>query len=143
MSLIFLSTYAAAQFVAGSKALHVLFGWEEFVGALIGAAIVASYSWAGGIRASIWTDALQAVVMMVAMIVLLVIALDFVGGISAAWTTLDAVSPTHMDLDSPGSAIRCTGAVAVRPGLDRCGVLRCGAAAHHGAFHDTGPPGKH
>ncbi|MDE0301958.1 MAG: sodium/proline symporter, partial [Gammaproteobacteria bacterium] len=101
VSLIFLSTYAAAQFVAGSKALHVLFGWEEFVGALIGAAIVASYSWAGGIRASIWTDALQAIVMMVAMIVLLVLALDFVGGISAAWTALDAVSPTHLDLVPP------------------------------------------
>ena len=101
VSLIFLSTYAAAQFVAGSKALHVLFGWEEFVGALIGAAIVASYSWAGGIRASIWTDALQAIVMMVAMIALLVIALDFVGGISAAWAALDAVSPTHLDLVPP------------------------------------------
>ena len=77
-------------------------GWEEFVGALIGAAIVASYSWAGGIRASIWTDALQAIVMMVAMIVLLVIALDFVGGMSAAWAALDAgLSPTHMDLIPP------------------------------------------
>ena len=97
LSLIFLSTYAAAQFVAGSKALHVLFGWEEFVGAILGASIVASYCWSGGIRASIWTDALQSIVMMVAMIVLLAIALDFVGGRSAAWTALEAISPTHMD----------------------------------------------
>lgn len=101
VSLIFLSTYAAAQLVAGSKALHVLFGWEEFVGILLGASIVACYCWAGGIRASIWTDALQSIVMMVAMILLLVIALDFVGGISAAWTALDAVSPTHMDWVPP------------------------------------------
>ena len=98
VSLIFLSTYAAAQLVAGGKALHVLFGWEEFVGILIGAGIVASYCWAGGIRASIWTDALQSIVMMVAMLMLLVVALDSVGGISAAWAALDAVSPTHMNL---------------------------------------------
>lgn len=109
VSLIFLSTYAAAQLVAGGKALHVLFGWDEFIGVLIGAAIVASYSWAGGIRASIWTDALQSVVMMVAMFVLLVVALDFVGGISAAWTALDAISPTHMDLVPPNPGIGVLG----------------------------------
>lgn len=101
VSLIFLSTYAAAQLVAGSKALHVLFGWEEFVGALLGASIVASYCWAGGIRASIWTDALQSIVMLVAMFVLLVVALDSLGGIPAAWAALDAVSPTHLDLIPP------------------------------------------
>lgn len=109
VSLIFLSTYAAAQLVAGGKALHVLFGWDEFIGVLIGAAIVASYSWAGGIRASIWTDALQSVVMMVAMFVLLVVALDFVGGISAAWTALDAISPTHMDLVPPNPGMGVLG----------------------------------
>ena len=109
VSLIFLSTYAAAQLVAGGKALHVLFGWDEFIGVLIGAAIVASYCWAGGIRASIWTDALQSVVMMVAMFVLLVVAIDFVGGISAAWTALDAISPTHMDLVPPDPGIGVLG----------------------------------
>ena len=109
VSLIFLSTYAAAQLVAGGKALHVLFGWDEFIGVLIGAAIVASYCWAGGIRASIWTDALQSVVMMVAMFVLLVVAIDFVGGISAAWTALDAISPTHMDLVPPDPGIGALG----------------------------------
>lgn len=109
VSLIFLSTYAAAQLVAGGKALHVLFGWEEFIGILLGAAVVASYCWAGGIRASIWTDALQSIVMMVAMVVLLVVALDSVGGIASAWAALDAVSPTHLDLAPPDTGIGALG----------------------------------
>ncbi len=36
----FLGIYAAAQFKAGSKALHVLFGWDYSSGAIIGAVIV-------------------------------------------------------------------------------------------------------
>ena len=58
----FLSVYAAAQLNAGSKALHVLFGWDYGVGALIGAVIVLLYCFAGGIRASIWTDAAQSMI---------------------------------------------------------------------------------
>ncbi len=97
LSLIFMSTYAAAQFIAGGKALHVLFGWEQYVGALIGATLVISYCWSGGLRASIWTDAMQAIVMLIAMIMLLFVAVDALGGVAASLSLLDAVSDTHMD----------------------------------------------
>ena len=40
MTLFFLGLYAAAQLNAGSKALHALFGWHHYTGALIGALIV-------------------------------------------------------------------------------------------------------
>ncbi|MGH0030298.1 MAG: sodium/proline symporter [Myxococcota bacterium] len=98
VSLVFLGTYAAAQLTAGSKALHVLFGWDPSVGALIGAAIVVAYCWAGGIRASIWTDAAQSFVMLGAMALLFAVAVASLGGPSAAWSALDAVSPTYMEL---------------------------------------------
>ena len=71
ISLIFLLAYASAQLVAGGKALHVLFDWPVWAGAVIGSVLVALYCIAGGIRASIWTDAAQSVVMIVAMAVLL------------------------------------------------------------------------
>lgn len=63
ITVVFLGTYAAAQFTAGSKALHVLFEWPIEVGALVGAGFVLLYCLAGGIRASIWTNAAQSVVM--------------------------------------------------------------------------------
>ncbi len=96
VSLLFLGTYAAAQLTAGSKALNVLFGWDPAVGALIGAGIVVAYCLAGGIRASIWTDAAQSFVMLVAMAVLFGVSVNSLGGPSAAWTALTAVSPTYM-----------------------------------------------
>lgn len=80
ITLMFLGTYAAAQLNAGSKALHVLFDWDYSMGAIIGAGIVLAYCFAGGIRASIWTDAAQSFVMLFAMALMLYITIDASGG---------------------------------------------------------------
>ena len=71
MTFVLLGVYAAAQLKAGSTALQTLFGWEPQVGAVIGAVIVVLYCFSGGIRASIWTDAAQSIVMIFAMATLL------------------------------------------------------------------------
>ena len=105
ITVIFLGVYAAAQFKAGSKALHVLFGWDYNTGAIIGSAIVFLYCLAGGIRASIWTDAAQSVVMIFAMSMLLIVGIDSVGGFNNSLTQLDAVSPTFLSLAPTGLAI--------------------------------------
>ncbi|MBA4742971.1 MAG: sodium/proline symporter [Azoarcus sp.] len=111
ISLVFLLTYASAQLVAGSKALHVLFDWPLWAGAVMGAIIVVLYCLAGGIRASIWTDAAQSMVMIVAMSVLLVVATMSLGGIDGALTEMRAIDGfTHWfpdDAAIPGA----TGAV--------------------------------
>ncbi|GAB5452182.1 MAG: sodium/proline symporter [Halioglobus sp.] len=91
LSLLFLLAYAAAQLVAGSKALHVLFGWPQSAGAILGAVIVVAYCLAGGIRASIWTDAAQSIVMILAMALLLVTALADLGGIESTYSAMQAI----------------------------------------------------
>lgn len=90
---LFLGVYVAAQLNAGSKALHVIFGWHYGVGAMIGAAIVLIYCWSGGIRASIWTDVAQSVVMVTAMLLLIVTILFEVGGFQAAISQLQSIDP--------------------------------------------------
>jgi Na+/proline symporter len=85
ISLLFLISYAGAQLLAGSKALHVLFEWPLWAGAVLGSVLVVAYCFAGGIRASIWTDAAQSMVMIVAMALLLVVAVVELGGFGAAW----------------------------------------------------------
>ncbi len=91
LSLVFLLTYASAQLVAGSKALHVLFDWPLWSGAVMGAILVAAYCFSGGIRASIWTDAAQSVVMILAMFVMLWVATQSLGGIDATLTQMHQV----------------------------------------------------
>ena len=82
LSVLFLSIYAAAQLTSGGKALLVMMGWSELTGILIGFVLVVAYCYAGGIRASIWTDAVQSCVMIVGSIILCWIALGEVGGFS-------------------------------------------------------------
>ena len=98
ITVLFMGAYAAAQFNASSKALYVVFGWDYSVGAIIGSVIVLLYCLAGGIRASIWTDAAQVVVMFLAMGLMLAISINEIGGFSTFFVRLTDVSPTYLNL---------------------------------------------
>jgi len=108
ISLIFLLAYASAQLVAGSKALHVLFDWPTWAGAVLGAVLVTLYCFAGGIRASIWTDAAQSTVMILAMGLLMIVATYSLGGIGEAVIKMQGVDGFldwfPQDLALPGLA---------------------------------------
>ncbi len=96
LTIFFLGAYAAAQFTAGSKALSVLFGWDLSTGAIIGAGMVLLYSYSGGIRASIWTDAAQSIVMIVSMLMLMWMATMHLGTPTEIWNDLTQVTPEYM-----------------------------------------------
>ena len=94
--LIFLSTYAAAQLNAGSKSMHILFGLDYRLGAIIGGIIVLLYCFSGGIRASIWTDAAQSFVMLIAMSLMVFFGIKELGGFSDFINQLHKISPDYM-----------------------------------------------
>lgn len=93
---VFLGAYAAAQISAGGKALQGVLDWNPKAGAIVVAAMILAYSAAGGIRASIWTDAIQSFVMLAAMSVLFVVGVMGLGGVSGAIAQMDAV-PNFLD----------------------------------------------
>lgn len=93
LSVLFLSVYAAAQLTSGGKALFVMMGWPEITGILIGFVLVVAYCYAGGIRASIWTDAAQSCVMIVGSTILCWISLQEVGGFSGLTEGLNKQNP--------------------------------------------------
>jgi len=101
LSVLFLSIYAAAQLTSGGKALFVMLGWDELVGILIGFVLVVAYCYAGGIRASIWTDAIQSCVMIVGSLILCWIALGEVGGFSGLNSELKSQDPALTNLMPP------------------------------------------
>lgn len=104
MTLIFLSVYAAAQLKAGSKALHVMFDWDYSMGAIIGAVLVVVYCVSGGIRASIWTDAAQSMVMIGAMAMLVLVVAGEYGGPSELLSRLEALDPQLVSLTPPDAS---------------------------------------
>src|SRR5690606_32588746 len=81
----------------GGKALQGVLGWEPAVGAVVVAAMILAYSVAGGIRASIWTDAAQSIVMLAAMTLLFTVALQGQGGFSGTVQKLSDI-PGYLDL---------------------------------------------
>ena len=90
LSVLFLAVYAAAQLTSGGKALYVMLGWSEVMGILIGFVLVVAYCYAGGIRASIWTDAAQSSVMIIGSSLLCYVAMQEVGGISGLHEGLES-----------------------------------------------------
>lgn len=104
LTLVFLGLYASAQLTAGRKALDN-FEIDAWVGVVMGAVVVIAYCFAGGIRASIWTDAVQSVAMLISMLLLVGVAVAEVGGFAEMWDKLRAIDPAlvswHGGLDTP------------------------------------------
>ncbi|MCB9956412.1 MAG: sodium/proline symporter [Caulobacterales bacterium] len=98
--LLFLGAYAAAQISAGGKALQGVLGWDPKLGAVVVATMVLAYSIAGGIRASIWTDAVQSFVMLAAMTLLFAVGVAGQGGVSETLGKMEAV-PGFLDWFPP------------------------------------------
>lgn len=97
LTIIFMSTYCAAQLVAGAKIGATLFHWDFSVFVVLGALVLLVYCWAGGIRASIWTDAVQALIMVLSLIILITAGLLKIGGIDEMWRQLNALNPKLTD----------------------------------------------
>ena len=97
VTLAFLGSYAAAQLTAGGKAVAVVFGWPEASGAVLSAALILMYCLFGGLRASIWTNTAQAIVMLGTILLLLATALYEVGGLAELWSQLRAIDPALID----------------------------------------------
>lgn len=106
MTIVLLTLYAAAQLKAGSKATAVLLQWDPAVSIVIGAVLVLFYSAAGGLRASIWTDAAQSLVMILGMALLIFGGIELAGGWSNALQKMAAVNSSYMnwfpDTDTAG-----------------------------------------
>ena len=84
--------YVGAQFLGGGKTLHTLFGLEPGVGVLITAAVIVPYTIYGGFRSVVYTDVVQAIIMIITLIIAPVAGIfyilhdpgTFAGGISEA-----------------------------------------------------------
>lgn len=61
--------YVGAQFLGGGKTLHTMFGIEPELGMLITAIIIVPYTIYGGFRSVVYTDVIQAIVMIATLII--------------------------------------------------------------------------
>lgn len=68
MILVFYLVYTASGFVAGAKLFGAAYGVDYHVALLLGATVIVSYTFFGGFLAVVWTDVLQGLMMLVALL---------------------------------------------------------------------------
>ena len=102
-SVIFLLAYVSAQFSAAGKALSSQFPLTYGAGVLVAAGIIAAYAVLGGFRAVSWTDNLQAVMMVAALILLPAIIVGKLNGFPSLLQVLHGKDPALTSLTGGAS----------------------------------------
>ena len=74
--IVFFTVYTSAGFVASAKLFQSILGWDYAFSVLVGVTVIMLYTVAGGFLAVSWTDAFQALLMLVALIALPILALS-------------------------------------------------------------------
>ncbi len=101
--LFFMPLYATAVLIGGTHFIALYFQVDYHMALMVFSIIITAYVIAGGLKGVMLTDALQGSIMFIAMIILLFITFDALGGVDAAYTKLDMVwTQTVQPLTSVG-----------------------------------------
>jgi sodium/proline symporter len=112
-----LTAYVAAQLNAAGKTFMGTFGWSYPAGVLCGAAIVLGYTMTGGFRAVAWTDVIQAILMVSAVLILPLILVAHLGGLGEMLERLRAADPDLTDTLAGKAGLSLIGFLAVWLGI--------------------------
>jgi sodium/proline symporter len=105
--LVLIGSYASAQFIAAGRAIEQGFDISTAQGTVIGSAIILVYCTGGGFRASVWTDLIQAGVMITVtsgVLVWITLSLGGIGPVTAGLRELYAADTWQVLAGSPLSA---------------------------------------
>jgi len=105
--------YVAAQFSGAGKTINTTFGLPKHVGMIIGASIIVLYTILGGFNAVVWTDVVQAIIMITALVLLPILGLVEI--IKASPEALHSLPTQHLSLT--GGEAGFAGILAVVSGL--------------------------
>ncbi|MEM1261936.1 MAG: sodium/proline symporter PutP [Pseudomonadota bacterium] len=94
---LFFAFYTSAGLVAGGKLFESAFGLDYQLAVIIGAIAVVSYTLFGGFLAVAWTDVIQGLLMLVALIVVPVVAINATGGVDETLSAIRADNAALLD----------------------------------------------
>ena len=95
--LLFFTFYTASGLVAGGKLFEAVFGLPYLWAVTAGAGAVLAYTFIGGFLAVSWTDALQGMLMLVALVLVACFGVVAVGGFSGLGAELAAENPALLN----------------------------------------------
>lgn len=97
-----LSGYVLAQFLASGRTLVSLFDFPFAPGIIIGVGVILAYTFIGGYFAVAWTDVVQGIIMISALLAALLMSLNKLGGFSGLNQKLSELDPTYLSVWGKG-----------------------------------------
>lgn len=95
--LIFYTLYTSSGLVGGAKLFEATFGIDYSTALGIGSIIIVSYTFLGGYNAVSWTDFIQGMLMMIALVITPAVVVMELGGMDKALMQLHDISPEKLD----------------------------------------------
>ncbi len=96
--LVFFTIYCASGVVAGARLFENTFGMTYERAVWIGAAATIAYVFVGGFLAVSWTDAIQATLMCIALVVTPIVVMSDVGGFTATVDRVQSINPNMINM---------------------------------------------
>jgi len=103
--LLFYTLYTSSGLVGGAKLFEATFGLDYDMALLVGSFIIVSYTFLGGYNAVSWTDFIQGILMMLALVVTPLVVIFEIGGISKAVDIIGTVKAENLDFITGSSLI--------------------------------------
>jgi len=102
--LIFFTIYASSGLVAAGKLFESIFGIKYQTAVIVGGIVIVSYTFLGGFLAVCWTDLVQGLLMVLAIVVVPVLAYRYVGGVEVIKQRM-AIKGVSMSLAGAGGKL--------------------------------------
>lgn len=96
--LLFFTFYTSSGMVAGAKLFEASFGLSYQTALWIGVVVVVSYTFLGGFLAVVWTDFIQGTLMLLALIIVPLVAINQLGGWTETVQAVGSINPEHLNM---------------------------------------------
>lgn len=96
--LVFYTLYTSSGLVGGAKLFEATFNLDYSTALIIGSLIIVSYTFLGGYNAVSWTDFIQGILMMLALVITPVVVLYDIGGVSEAVKIIELHDANMLDI---------------------------------------------
>jgi len=103
--LLFYTLYTSSGLVGGAKLFEAAFDLDYATALLIGSFVIVSYTFLGGYNAVSWTDFIQGILMMLALVITPVVVIYQIGGVSEGVRLIEAFDPARLDMFNSTSFI--------------------------------------
>jgi sodium/proline symporter len=103
--LLFYTLYTSSGLVGGAKLFEATFGLDYSTALLVGSFIIVSYTFLGGYNAVSWTDFIQGILMMLALVITPIVVIFHIGGVDEGLRLIESVDPSKLDIFSGASLI--------------------------------------